>query len=46
MKKLINSPTLVIDQMLDGLLVLDPGLARLENHNVLLRRDWYQYREV
>jgi dihydroxyacetone kinase len=39
MKTLINSPESVLQEMLDGLAVLDPGLARLENFPVLLRAD-------
>jgi hypothetical protein len=31
MKTLINSPESVLEEMLKGLAVLDPGLARQEN---------------
>jgi hypothetical protein len=31
MKTLINSPESVLEEMLEGLAVLDTGLARLEN---------------
>jgi hypothetical protein len=39
MKTLINSPESVLEEMLEGLAVLDPGLARMENFPVLLRAD-------
>lgn len=39
MQKLINRPEQVVDEMLDGLLVLYPDVARLSHHNVLLRKD-------
>lgn len=38
-QKLINRPERVVDEMVDGLLALYPGLARLSHHNVLLRSD-------
>lgn len=39
MKKLINRPEHVVDEMLEGLLTIYPGLARLSEHNVILRAD-------
>jgi triose/dihydroxyacetone kinase / FAD-AMP lyase (cyclizing) len=37
MKKLINRPESVIAEMLEGIVVLDPDLAKLSGHNVLIR---------
>src|SRR5437588_12407352 len=45
MKKLINSPDRVVDEMLDGLLALSPGLSRLSGQNVLLRSDFEDRRD-
>jgi dihydroxyacetone kinase len=45
MKKLINRPERVVQEMLEGFLVLYPGLARLSHHNVLLRSDADEIRE-
>ncbi len=45
MKKLINRPERVVEEMLEGLLVLYPGLARLSHHPVLLRADAEEARE-
>ncbi len=39
MKKLINKPEHVVDEMLDGLLAIYPSLARLADYNVILRAD-------
>ncbi len=39
MKKLINRPDRVVDEMLEGLMTICPDLARLSDHNVLLRAD-------
>src|SRR6185437_4345287 len=39
MKKLINKPECVVGEMLEGLLAIYPGLARLSGHNVILRAD-------
>jgi triose/dihydroxyacetone kinase / FAD-AMP lyase (cyclizing) len=39
MKKLINRPTDVLDEMLEGVIAIYPNLARLAGHNVLLRAD-------
>lgn len=36
MKKFINSPTQVVNEMLDGLVVLDPRVKRLSGHNVVI----------
>jgi dihydroxyacetone kinase len=38
-KKLINNPRDVVHEMVDGLVALFPGLARLSSYNVLLRSD-------
>lgn len=45
MKKLINRPDQVVDEMLDGLLALHPNLARLSEHNVVLRSDFEERRD-
>lgn len=45
MKKLINHPEDVVEEMLQGLSVLDPGLVRLSGHKVMLREDAEQIRE-
>jgi triose/dihydroxyacetone kinase / FAD-AMP lyase (cyclizing) len=37
MKKFINNPQHVVEEMLQGLVVLNPGCARLPGHNVLIR---------
>ena len=37
MKKLINSPTAVVRELLEGLVSLDPGLALLADEQVVLR---------
>ncbi|HEX4769637.1 MAG TPA: dihydroxyacetone kinase subunit DhaL [Bryobacteraceae bacterium] len=39
MKKFVNRPEDVVDEMLDGLIILHPGLARLCGHNVVVRTD-------
>lgn len=39
MKKLINSPSAVVREMLEGLALLSPGTAILGSENVLVRRD-------
>ena len=39
MKKLINDPLQVVDEMIDGLVHADERLARLEGHHVIVRRD-------
>lgn len=39
MKKLINRPEDVLSEMIEGFLVLYPGLSRLSHHNVVLRSD-------
>lgn len=38
MKKLINSPTAVVRELLEGLVSLDPNLALLANEQVVLRQ--------
>ncbi len=45
MQKLINRPERAVEEMLDGLLAFNPGLARLTNQNVLLRADSEAIRE-
>ena len=45
MQKLINKPERVVEEMLDGLLALYPGAARLAGHKVLLRTDAEERRE-
>jgi dihydroxyacetone kinase len=39
MKKLINRPQDVVEEMLQGLCVLHPGASRLSGHKVILRAD-------
>ncbi|MDB5552893.1 MAG: dihydroxyacetone kinase [Rhizobium sp.] len=39
MKKLINKPTDVVREMLEGIVGLTPGLALLDNENVVIRSD-------
>lgn len=39
MKKFINRPENAVEEMLEGLAVLSPGLARLAGHKVLVRAD-------
>jgi dihydroxyacetone kinase len=39
MKKLINRPADVVSEMIDGLVALYPGLARLTDYNVIVRSD-------
>jgi dihydroxyacetone kinase len=45
MKKLINRPENVVEEMLQGLSVLHPGSVRLSGHKVMLRYDVEQVRE-
>jgi triose/dihydroxyacetone kinase / FAD-AMP lyase (cyclizing) len=42
MKKFMNRPQDVVEEMLQGLVVLHPGLARLPGHKVLIRVDAVQ----
>ena len=44
MKKFINRPEDVVEEMLQGLVVLHPGCARLPGHKVLIRADAGQSR--
>jgi dihydroxyacetone kinase len=44
MKKIINRPEDVVEEMLQGLAVLYPGTARLRGHKVLVRGDAAQAR--
>jgi len=39
MKKLINDPLRVVEEMIEGLLLADGQLTRIEGENVVLRRD-------
>jgi dihydroxyacetone kinase len=39
MKKFINRPETVVEDMLEGVAVLSPGLRRLSVHNVMVRAD-------
>jgi dihydroxyacetone kinase len=39
MKKLINRPEMVVEEMIDGLVAALPGLARLPGHTVIVRAD-------
>ena len=45
MKKLINRPENAVTEMLDGLVAIYGGLARLSDYNVLVRRDIEEVRE-
>jgi len=44
MKKFINLPENVVEEMLQGLAILNPGSSRLAGHNVMLRSDAEQNR--
>ncbi len=39
MKKLINRPVDVVDEMIEGLAIAYPGLQRLPGHSILVRSD-------
>jgi len=39
MKKLVNDPNRVVEEMLQGLVAIHPGLRRLEGESVLIRAD-------
>ncbi len=45
MKKLINDPNRVVEEMIEGLVAIYPGLARLDGYQVLLRADFDQIRD-
>jgi triose/dihydroxyacetone kinase / FAD-AMP lyase (cyclizing) len=45
MKKVINRPEDVVEEMLQGLVVLHPGSIRLPGHKVLIRSDAEQVRD-
>jgi dihydroxyacetone kinase len=45
MKKFINRPQDVVEEMLQGLVVLHPGSARLPGHKALIRADAEQTRD-
>lgn len=45
MKKFINRPEDVVEEMLDGMIVLHPGLARLDGYKVIVRADAEKTRE-
>jgi dihydroxyacetone kinase len=45
MKKFINRPENAVEEMLEGLAVLSPGLARLSGHKVMLRGNAEQTRD-
>ena len=45
MKKFINRPENVVDEMLEGLAILHPGSVRLPGHKALIRADAEQVRE-
>jgi dihydroxyacetone kinase len=45
MKKFINRPEHVVEEMLQGLVVLHPGSARLPGHKVMVRTDAEQTRD-
>jgi dihydroxyacetone kinase len=46
MKKFINRPVDVVEEMLQGMVVLHPGLARLPGHKVVGRADAEHAREL
>ena len=45
MKKFINRPEDVVEEMLEGLLLLNPGSSRLAGHKVIVRADAERVRE-
>ena len=45
MKKFINHPDNVVEEMLQGLVLLHPGSTRLSEHKVMVRVDAEQYRD-
>src|SRR5258708_16209617 len=45
MKKFINHPENVVEEMLQGLAVLTPGVARLSGHKVMIRTDINKIRD-
>jgi dihydroxyacetone kinase len=45
MKKFINRPENAVEEMLEGLAILSPGLARLAGHKVLVRADAERMRD-
>lgn len=45
MKKFLNRPENAVEEMLQGLAVLNPGVVRLPGHKVLLRADAEEVRE-
>ena len=45
MKKFINRPENVVEEMLQGLSILHPGLIRLAGHKVMIRTDALQTRD-
>ena len=45
MKKFINQPENVVEEMLQGLAILNPGSVRLPGHHVLLRADADEVRD-
>ena len=45
MKKFINHPDDVVEEMLRGLVLLHPGSVRLSGHKVMVRTDAEQYRD-
>jgi dihydroxyacetone kinase len=45
MKKFINRPDNVVEEMLQGLVLLHPGSARLSGHKVMVSVNTEQYRD-
>jgi Dihydroxyacetone kinase len=45
MKKFINRPENAVEEMLQGMTVLSPGLDRLPGHRVMFRADAEQIRD-
>ena len=45
MKKFINRPDNVVEEMLRGLVLLHPGSVRLSGHKVVVRVNTEQYRD-
>ena len=39
MKKLLNDPKNVVKEMIDGVVISNPQLKKLGDHNVILRAD-------
>ena len=45
-KKLINNPESVVDEALEGLTMIHPGLRLLEGHRVVVREEVTHYLQI